>query len=173
MFTRWWDGREANSSTRERRNGKKRVQGLGHKINGFQRHGEDLLSRAPRADYQVGQSDIITNPSSLTLSEPFPDVPSAYPGSSRAKEGSCAFRHLVLCNYGWKTIQAEQTCCVSEDIHRLQPAPLPLTMTPSDTPPHLQEWGLPTSLSSMCLCITNLSEKELYPIYNLNLLWQT
>jgi len=72
----------------------KRVQGLGHKINGFQRHREDLLSRAPRADYQVGQRDIITNPSSLTLSEPFPNAPSAYPGCSRAREGSCAFRQL-------------------------------------------------------------------------------
>ena len=69
-----------------KRNGK-RVQGLGHKINCFKRHRQDLLSRAPRADYQVGQNTIITNPSSLTLSEQFPHMPPAYWVYGRASKG--------------------------------------------------------------------------------------
>lgn len=106
-----------------KRNGK-RVQGLGHKINGFKRHREDLLGRAPRAGYQVGQNTIVTNPSSLTLSEQFPNMPPAYPGYSKASEGSAFKVVSVLCNYGWQIIQAEQTCRVNENIHRLWSAPL-------------------------------------------------
>lgn len=90
-----------------KRNGK-RVQGLGHKINCLKRHREDLLSRAPRADYQVGQNTIITNPSSSTLSEQFPNTPPAHPGYSRASEESCIVCYpcdmwLWLANKpGWK-----------------------------------------------------------------------
>lgn len=95
-----------------KRNGK-RVQGLGHKINDFRRHREDLLSRAPRADYQVGQNAIITNPSSLALSEQFPNMPPAYPGYSRASEGSCIFRRLCAVqlwlanNLGWTNLSCQ------------------------------------------------------------------
>lgn len=106
-----------------KRNGK-RVQGLGHKINCLKRHREDLLSRAPRAGYQVGQNTIITNPSSLKLSERFPNMPPAYPGYNRAREGSCVESHLRACNYGWQITQAEQTCHVSENTHRLWSPPL-------------------------------------------------